>query len=183
MPSPAGQRSQQRRIGLGKRNDHRGGVRIGDRRQIAYVVDVRHLVGHVLLQRPHGVRASNVWPFEKVTPDCSVRVTVSPSSEVFQLVASPAEACCLDRRSLMSHTLSTSRRSAAAEESDRISKDCGISSMPMVTSASRDDPGWNRFCMNVHPTTTSAPSATGDSEKIPTWTMYCPACCAAWFSV
>ena len=28
------------------------------------------------------------------------------------------------------------------------SKDCGISSMPMVTSASRDDPGWNRFCMN-----------------------------------
>ena len=33
--------------------------------------------------------ASNVWPFEKVTPDCSVRVTVSPSSEVFQLVASP----------------------------------------------------------------------------------------------
>ena len=52
----AGQRSQQRRIGLGKRNDHRGGVRIGDRRQIAQFVDVRHLVGHVLLQRPHGVR-------------------------------------------------------------------------------------------------------------------------------
>lgn len=167
-------------IGLGLATDHRGGVRISDRRRIAQFVDVRHLVGHVLLQRPHGVRGVQRMAVREGDTDCSVRVTVI-RHQSSSLSPVPAEACCLDDgRSLMSHyTLSTSRRSAAAEESDRISKDCGIS-MPMVTSASRmtswtglhERPSHNHECAECH----------GDFEKSPLGPCIV-ACCAAWFSV